>query len=63
MILSLSERRTLSRIGRDVGRSDPRLNSMLAAFSSFNAGTSKPRWEQLRLTPRQLLGVIPRRRG
>ena len=45
MCLSLSERRALSRIGKAVGRSDPRLNSMLAAFSSFNAGETKPRWE------------------
>jgi len=43
MCLSLGERRALSRIGKAVGHSDPRLNSMLAAFSSFNAGESKPR--------------------
>ena len=58
MCLSLSERRALSRIGKAVGRSDPRLNSMLAAFSSFNAGEAKPRREQLRLTPRRVLGVL-----
>jgi len=58
MILSLSERRALSRIGREVSRSDPRLNSMLAAFSSFNAGVPKPRREQLRMTPRRLLTAL-----
>jgi hypothetical protein len=58
MSLSLRERRTLSRIGKAVGESDPRLNSMLAAFSSFNAGESKPRWEQLRLTPRRMLTAL-----
>ena len=58
MCLSLGERRALSRIGKAVGQSDPRLNSMLAAFSSFNAGESKPRWEQLRLTPRRMLGAL-----
>ncbi len=58
MGLSLSERRALGRIGRAVGRSDPRLDSMLAAFSSFNAGEAKPRWEQLRLTPRRVLGAL-----
>jgi len=31
---------------------------MLGAFSSFNAGEAKPRWEQLRLTPRRVLGVL-----
>jgi hypothetical protein len=58
MGLSLSERRALGRIGRAVSRSDPRLDSMLAAFSSFNAGEAKPRWEQLRLTPRRVLGAL-----
>ena len=58
MCLSLSERRALSRIGKAVGQSDPRLKSMLAAFSSFNAGEPKPRWEQLRLTPRRALGAL-----
>jgi hypothetical protein len=56
--LSLSERRALSRIGKAVGQSDPRLNSMLAAFSSFNAGESKPRWEQLWPAPRRVLGAL-----
>ncbi|MDQ2812931.1 MAG: hypothetical protein M3Z75_13915 [Actinomycetota bacterium] len=45
-------------IGKAVGRSDPRLNSILAAFSSFNAGEPKPRWEQVPTTPRRLLGVL-----
>jgi hypothetical protein len=58
MCLSLSERRALSRIAKTVGQSDPRLNSMLAAFSSFNAGESKPRREQLRITPRRVLAVL-----
>jgi hypothetical protein len=31
---------------------------MLAAFSSFNAGESKPRREQLRITPRRVLAVL-----
>ena len=39
MCLSLSERRALGRIGKAVSRSDPRLNSMLSAFSSFNAAS------------------------
>lgn len=55
MCLSLAERRVLSQIGKDVGRSDPRLESMLGAFSSFNAGEAKPRQEQLRATPVRLL--------
>jgi len=59
MGLALRERRALRRIGKAVGRSDPRLNSMLAAFSSFNAGEPKPRREQLRLT-RRMLGVLGR---
>ena len=58
MCLSLSEKRALNRIGKAMGRSDPRLNSMLGAFSSFNAGEAKPRWEQLRLTPKRVLGVL-----
>jgi hypothetical protein len=60
MGLVRSERRALRRIGRAVGRSDPRLNSMLAAFSSFNVGEPKPRREQLRLTPRRMLGALER---
>ena len=58
MSLSLRERRTLSMISKAVGRSDSRLNSMLAAFSSFNAGEPEPRCEQLRVTPRRVLGVL-----
>jgi hypothetical protein len=58
MHLSLAERRALSRIGKAVGRSDPRLDSMLAAFSSFNAGETKPRQEQLRVTPARLLRAV-----
>ena len=58
MGLSLAERRALSRIGKAVGRSDPRLESMLAAFSSFNAGEAKPRREQLRVTPAGLLHAL-----
>ena len=59
MGLARSERRALRRIGKAVGQSDPRLNSMLAAFSSFNAGEPKPRREQLRLT-RRMFGVLGR---
>ena len=59
MGLARSERRALRRIGKAVGRSDPRLNSMLAAFSSFNAGEPKPRREQMRLTWR-MFGVLER---
>ncbi len=56
---SLIERKTrLRRIGKAIGRSDPRLNSMLAAFSGFNAGETKPRWEQLRMTPMRMLAAI-----
>ena len=58
MGLALRERRELRRIGRAVGRSDPRLNSMLAAFSSFNAGEPKPRREQLRLTVRRVFRAL-----
>ena len=58
MGLALRERRALRRIGKAVGRSDPRLNSMLGAFSSFNAGEPKPRREQLRLTPRRVFGAL-----
>jgi hypothetical protein len=61
MGLAPREKRALRRIGKAVGRSDPRLNSMLAAFSSFNAGEPKPRREQLRLTPRRVLGALGRR--
>jgi hypothetical protein len=61
MGLARSERRALRRIGQAVSRSDPRLDSMLAAFSSFNAGEPKPRREQLRLTPRLVLGALERR--
>jgi hypothetical protein len=43
-----------------VSQSDPRLDSMLAAFSSFNAGEPKPRREQLRLTPRLVLEALGR---
>ena len=60
MGLSRSERRALRRIGQAVSRSDPRLDSMLAAFSSFNAGEPKPRREQLRLTPRLVLEALGR---
>lgn len=63
MCLSLSERRALGRIGKAVSRSDPRLNSMLSAFSSFNAGESKPRREQLRLTPRRMFRALRPRPG
>ena len=59
MGLARSERRALRRIGKAVGQSDPRLNSMLAAFSSFNAGEPKPRREQLRLT-RRVFGALRR---
>ncbi len=59
MGLSLSERRALRRMAKAVGQSDPRLNSMLAAFSSFNAGEPKPRREQLRLT-RRMFGALER---
>ena len=38
MGLARPERRALRRIGKAVGKSDPRLDSMLTAFSSFNAG-------------------------
>ena len=38
MGLARRERRALRRIGKAVGKSDPRLDSMLTAFSSFNAG-------------------------
>lgn len=31
---------------------------MLAAFSGFNAGETKPRWEQLRMTPMRMLAAI-----
>ncbi len=58
MGLSLGEKRRLRRIGKAIGRSDPRLNSMLAAFSGFNAGETKPRWEQLRITPKRMLAAI-----
>lgn len=58
MGLSLAEKRALSQIDKDVGRSDPRLESMLAAFSSFNAGEAKPRREQLRVTPARLLRAL-----
>ena len=61
MGLALRERRALRRIGKAEGRSDPRLNSMLAAFSSFNAGEPKPRREQLRLAPRRVFGALGRR--
>ena len=60
MGLARSERRALRRIGQAVSRSDPRLDSMLAAFSSFNAGEPKPRREQLRLTPRLVLEALGR---
>jgi hypothetical protein len=60
MGLARSERRALRRIGQAVSRSDPRLDSMLAAFSSFNAGEPKPRREQLRLTPRSVLEALGR---
>ena len=63
MGLSLSERRALRRMAKAVGQSDPRLNSMLSAFSSFNVGESKPRREQLRLTPRRMLGALRPRPG
>jgi len=59
MGLARSERRALRHIGKAVGQSDPRLNSMLAAFSSFNAGEPKPRREQLRLT-RRMFGALGR---
>jgi hypothetical protein len=58
MCLSLAERRVLSQIGKAMGRSDPRLDSMLAAFSSFNTGETKPRQEQLRVTPARLLRAL-----
>jgi hypothetical protein len=58
MCLSLSERRELRRIGRAVSRSDPRLDSMLSAFSSATAGESKPPWETLPMTPRRILTVL-----
>jgi hypothetical protein len=58
MGLALGERRELRRIGKAVSRSDPRLNSMLAAFSSFNAGEPKPRREQLRLTARRVFRAL-----
>jgi hypothetical protein len=58
MGLSLGERRELRKIGRAVRRSDPRLDSMLSAFSSFNLGQSKPRWETLHVTPRRMLSVL-----
>ena len=63
MGLSLSERRALRRMAKAVGQSDPRLNSMLSAFSSFNAGESKPRREQLRLTPGRVFGALRLRPG
>jgi hypothetical protein len=58
MGLSLGERRELRKIGRAMRRSDPRLDSMLSAFSSFNAGESKPRWETLHITPRRILSLL-----
>jgi len=60
MGLARRERRVLRRIGKAVGKSDPRLDSMLTAFSSFNAGQPRPRREQLRLTPRRVLGALER---
>ena len=59
MGLARSERRALRRIGKAIRQSDPRLNSMLAAFSSFNVGEPKPRREQLRLT-RRMVGALER---
>jgi hypothetical protein len=63
MCLSLGEWRELRKIGKAVRRSDPRLDSMLSAFSSFNAGELKPRWETLPLMPRRVLTALSTRRA
>ena len=48
MCLSAREQRLLEQIGEDLGRSDPRLASMLAVFGRCTAGEAMPGREQLR---------------
>ena len=53
MWLSLTERWRLRRIGKAVGRADPRLAAKLAIFSRLAAGDPMPGHERLRAPSRQ----------
>ena len=48
MRLPLSEQRRLRRIGKAIGRSDPRLSSLLGMFSKLAAEDPMPGHEALR---------------
>jgi len=61
MAMTASQRRTLTKTENDIRGSDPRLTSILGAFSHLNRDEKMPQTEQLSARRRLFLRLLPRK--